>query len=176
MELRTAHTADLSRADLDAAHALLAEVFAEEWTPEDWDHGLGGVHVLAWDGDTLAGHASVVARRLLYGRRALRAGYVEAVAVHAGRRRRGVGTALMTEAARIVRGGYEVGALGASEDGAGLYATLGWRRWEGRLSALTPAGLVATPEEEGDVYVLEVAEPLDLTAPLACDWRDGDLW
>jgi aminoglycoside 2'-N-acetyltransferase I len=176
MDLRTAHTADLPPADLEAARVLMAEVFAGEWTAEDWEHALGGVHILAWDGETPAGHAAVVARRLLYRRRALRAGYVEAVAVRADRRRQGVATALMREAARIIRGGYEVGALGASEQGAGLYPALGWQRWQGPLSALTPDGLVATPEEEGDIYVLEVGEPLDLTTPLACDWRDGDLW
>ena len=35
-----------------------------------------------------------------------------------------------------------------------------------------------TPEEEGDILVLETpAWPgLDVTAPLSCDWRPGDVW
>jgi hypothetical protein len=32
------------------------------------------------------------------------------------------------------------------------------------------------PEQEGDIWVLEAGVPLDVTRPLACDWRDGDLW
>ena len=75
------------------ARALLDEVFAGELTDDDWEHALGGVHALVWDGDELAGHASVVQRRLLHGGRALRAGYVEGVGVRARARRRGYGGA-----------------------------------------------------------------------------------
>ena len=38
-------------------------------------------------------------------------------------------------------------------------------------------GVVATPEEQGGVYVLPVeGVPLDLSGRLVCDWRDGDVW
>jgi aminoglycoside 2'-N-acetyltransferase I len=57
-----------------------------------------------------------------------------------------------------------------------LYRRLGWLRWEGRLSALTPDGRVRTPDDEGGVYVLPVAVPPDLAAELTCDWRDGEVW
>jgi len=51
-ELRTAHTADLDRATLGAAHALLFEVFEGEFDDHDWEHSLGGIHALIWeDGD-----------------------------------------------------------------------------------------------------------------------------
>lgn len=43
----------------------------------DWDHALGGLHELAWEGFELVGHASVVGRRLLHAGRTLRVGYVE---------------------------------------------------------------------------------------------------
>ena len=39
-----------------------------------------------------------------------------------------------------------------------------------------PAGVVRTEEEDGAVYVLPVATPLDLAGELTCDWRDGDVW
>src|SRR5258708_12892646 len=84
-ELRTAHTADLDPADLKAARALLDEVFLGEMTDADWEHGLGGMHALVWDGPALIGHGSVIQRRLLHQGRALRAGYVEAVAGRPGR-------------------------------------------------------------------------------------------
>jgi aminoglycoside 2'-N-acetyltransferase I len=174
--IRTAHTAALDAATLAAARAILDGAFGGEMTDDDWDHALGGIHALAYADAELVGHASVVQRRLLYGGRALRAGYVEAVAVSAEHRRRGHGAAMMAALEDVIRGAYDLGALGASEDGAMLYATRGWRRWEGPLFALTPEGLRRTPAEEGDVFVLEAGVPLELGRRLACDWRDGDLW
>jgi aminoglycoside 2'-N-acetyltransferase I len=170
-----AHTAELDAATLTAARELMADAF-DDFTDEDWEHGLGGMHALAWVDGELVGHASVVQRRLLHGGRALRTGYVEAVAVRADRRRRGHGAALMEPLERIIRAAYELGALGATDDGAALYRGRGWVRWEGRLSALTSQGVQRTTEEEGFVYVLPVAAELDLAGELTCDWRDGDVW
>jgi aminoglycoside 2'-N-acetyltransferase I len=174
--IRTAHTSELDAATLAAARAILDVAFAGELTDDDWDHSIGGVHALAYDDGELVGHASVVQRRLLYGGRALRAGYVEAVAVHGGHRRQGYGAAMMAALEAVIRGAYEIGALGATDDGAALYTACGWRRWEGPLYALTLDGLRRTPAEEGHVLVLEAGVPLDLSRRLACDWRDGDLW
>lgn len=174
--VRTAHTADVDAAVLAAAHALLRDVFPDDFAPEDWEHSLGGVHALAWEGDALVGHASVVQRRLMHGGRALRTGYVEGVGVRADRRRLGIGGALMEALERVVRGAYDLGALGATDDAVPLYTGRGWVAWRGRLSALTTDGVVATPDEEGAVYVLPGAAPLDLDGELTCDWRDGDVW
>ena len=76
----------------------------------------------------------------------------------------------------VIRSAYDLGALGATEQAQPMYLAHGWQRWEGRLSALTPSGIVRTAEEEGSVFVLPVAVELDLTAELTCDWRDGDAW
>jgi aminoglycoside 2'-N-acetyltransferase I len=175
-ELRTAHTADLSPAALKAARELLDEVFDGEMTDEDWEHALGGIHALVWDGPVLIGHASVIQRRLIYRGRALRAGYVEAVGVSADHRGHGHGMAMMEALERVVRGAYDLGALGATDEGARFYAARGWQLWRGPLSALTPSGVRRTPGEDGCIYVLEVTVPLDLSGELTCDWRDGDLW
>jgi len=174
--VRTVHTADLGRATVVAARALLEDVFEGELTAEDWEHCLGGLHVLAWDGAELVGHAAVVQRRLLHAGRALRTGYVEGVGVRADRRRQGCGGALMAEAERIVRAAYQVGALGSSEAGAPFYAARGWRPWRGPTYALTPQGVVRTAEEDGWIHILPGATPLDLDGELTCDWRDGDAW
>jgi len=171
-----AHTSELDAGTLAAAHALLAEAFAGHFDEHDWEHSLGGMHALVWDGDILVGHGAVVQRRLVHGGRALRAGYVEGVGVHAEHRRRGHAGALMGALEAIVRGAYDLGALGATDAAAPLYAARGWELWCGPLSALTPAGVTRTPEEEGAVYVLPGATALDLDAELTCDWRDGDLW
>lgn len=174
--VRTAHTADLDEATLAAARAMLDEVFEGEMTDHDWEHGLGGIHALAYDGDELVGHASVIQRRLLHGGRALRTGYVEAVGVRADRRRRGHAGALMDELERVIRGAYELGALGATDDAVPFYESRGWQPWRGITSALTPTGILRTPDDDGSVYVFPVSVTLDLSGELTCDWRDGSAW
>ncbi|MFD9963910.1 GNAT family N-acetyltransferase [Amycolatopsis sp. NPDC058986] len=171
-----AHTADLDAATQIAARALLDASFDGDFTDEDWEHGLGGMHALLWEGGELIGHASVVQRRLLHQGRALRTGYVEAVAVRADRRGRGHGAALMSTVERLIRGGYEVGALSSSSDALDFYGARGWELWRGPTSVFGPAGLVRTEEDDGGVFVLPVSADLDPDAPLACDWRDGDVW
>jgi aminoglycoside 2'-N-acetyltransferase I len=175
-ELQVAHTADLDTATLDAARALLEDVFVDEFTEHDWEHALGGIHAIVWEDGVPIAHASVVQRRLVHGGRALRAGYVEGVGVRADRRRRGHAATMMDALERVIRGAYELGALGASEDAVELYAGRGWLRWSGPTSALTPDGVVRTEEEDGSIFVLPVDVPLDPSAELTCDWRDGDVW
>jgi aminoglycoside 2'-N-acetyltransferase I len=175
-DVRTAHTADLSGETLDRARALLVDVFEGDISDHDWEHALGGVHALVWEGSELVGHASVVQRRLLHGGRALRTGYVEGVGVRADRRRRGYGGALMGALERVIRGAYELGALSATDEAIPLYEGRGWKRWRGRTFALTPRGIVRTADDDGAVYVLPLAVPLALDGELTCDWRDGDVW
>jgi aminoglycoside 2'-N-acetyltransferase I len=175
-ELQIAHTAALDADTLAAARALLAEVFAGDFGEHDWEHALGGTHALVWEDEQLIGHGSVVQRRLVHRGHALRAGYIEGVGVRAGHRRRGHGGALMGALEAIVLRAYDLGALGATDDAARLYAARGWERWRGPLSALTPSGVTRTPDEEGAVYVLPNAAALDVHGELTCDWRDGDVW
>ncbi len=175
-EVRTAHTADLDPAVLAAARELLEDVFAGDFSEDDWEHALGGMHALAWDGSELVAHASVVQRRLLHGGRALRGGYVEGVGVRASRRGEGHGAAVMAPVERIIARAYDLGALGTTEMAASFYAARGWRPWPGPTWALTPDGLRRTPDEDGGIYVLPGAAALDPSAALACDWRDGDVW
>lgn len=173
--VQTAHTADLEPETLSAARAILYDVF-DDMTEHDWEHSLGGVHALAWEGDELVGHAAVVQRRLLHGGRALRAGYVEGVGVRAGHRRLGHGTAMMDALERVVRAAYDLGALGATDEAVALYEGRGWKRWQGPSSALTPDGIRRTHDEDGAIFVLPGAAALVLTGELTCDWRDGDVW
>ena len=174
-DVRTAHTSDLDAATLEAARALLYDVF-DDMTDQDWEHSLGGIHALVWEGAELVGHASVIQRRLLHGGRALRTGYVEGVGVRADRRGRGHGGAMMEALERVVRNAYDLGALGATDEGARFYAARGWRQWQGPSGALTPTGIQRTEEDDGGIYVLPVTIPVDVTGELTCDWRDGDVW
>lgn len=186
--VRTVHTADLDAPTRRAARDLCDAAFAGGpdggFDDDDWDHCLGGLHVLVHDDGDLVGHAAVVQRRLLVGGRALRAGYVEAVAVATTHRRRGVGGALMTEVERVVRAAYDLGALGASAEGAALYGHRGWTVWQGPTSGMTPTGTRRTRGDDGAVMVLAVPTRLDARpgdepcadGPLVCDWRAGDPW
>jgi aminoglycoside 2'-N-acetyltransferase I len=175
--IHVAHTGDLSAVELQAARALLDDAFpVGDMTDDDWDHALGGMHALVYEDNEVIGHASVVQRRLRHVGRALRAGYVECLAVRADRRRRGYGSLIMAELERIIRHAYDLGALGASDDGVPFYLGRDWQRWRGPTSVLTPQGIVRTPEEDGNVLVLPTSVPLDLDGELTCDWRDGDVW
>ncbi len=175
-ELRLAHTSELGAATLDAAHSLLREVFDGGFSDDDWEHSLGGIHALVWDEGELIGHGAVVQRRLLYGGRALRTGYVEGVGVRADRRRHGYASAMMTGLEQVIRDAYDLGALSATEDSAPVYAARGWYRWTGPSYALTPDGIIPTPSDDGGIYVLPLHVPIELNEALTCDWRDGDLW
>jgi aminoglycoside 2'-N-acetyltransferase I len=174
-DVTVAHTADLSATTLDGVRTLLWDAF-DDMTEEDFEHGLGGMHAFVLEGGAVIAHASVVQRRLLYGGRALRCGYVEAVAVRADRRRLGLGSAVMAPLERIIRGAYDLGALGATDEAVPLYEAHGWQLWEGPSYAITPAGLERTADHDGAIYVLEAAVPLNVTGRLTCDWRDGEVW
>jgi aminoglycoside 2'-N-acetyltransferase I len=175
IELRVAHTADLGGELLAASRALLFEVF-DDMTEHDWEHSLGGMHAVVLEEGAVAGHTAVIQRRLLHGGQALRAGYVEGVAVRADRRRQGLATAMMTALERIIRSAYDLGALGATDEAVPFYTGRGWQAWPGRCAALTPAGVLPTPDEEGAVFVLPCDVPLEMSGELICDWRDGDVW
>jgi aminoglycoside 2'-N-acetyltransferase I len=172
------HTSALSPADLAALRALMDDAFDGEFTDEDWDHTVGGMHALVREGGEVIAHGSVVQRRLLHGGRALRCGYVEAVAVRADRRGRGLAAAVMAELENVIARGYDVGALGAADGVERFYAARGWQPWRGPTSVLTPSGIRRTPEDDGCIFVLAVpgGPPLDQTVPLTCDPRPGDAW
>jgi aminoglycoside 2'-N-acetyltransferase I len=176
-----AHTADVGSERLEQFHRLLIDAFAEDtehpFSADDWSHCLGGVHV--WveseDGAPVA-HGCVVSRRMLHAGRVLRCGYVEGMAVRTDLRGQGLAHRVLRDVERIVRDAYELGTLGATDKAASLYRSHGWEPWRGALSAITPEGIRPTPDDEGGVYVLAGAGPLDLDRELTCDWREGDLW
>jgi len=175
VHVEIAHTSQLSAQVLTAARQLMYVVF-DDMTEHDWEHALGGLHALARDGDDVVGHAALVQRRLLHAGRALRAGYVEAVAVLPARWRHGIGAAVMAPLEQAIRSSYDLGALGATDEAIEFYSVRGWQVWRGPLSALTPDGIVPTRDAQGGVFVLQSAAELNLDSTLTCDWRDGDVW
>lgn len=173
--IRTARSEELGLEVLAELKALLDEAFEGRWDEHDWHHTLGGDHFLWVEDSRLVGQAAVVPRTMRTGGKSWRTGYVEAVAVAAGARGKGVGRELMLAANELIKVDYELGAMSAGEVAARLYLRLGWRRWAGPTYVDGPEGTVATPEEDGSVYVLPLAE-MDLTAAIVCDWREGDVW
>jgi aminoglycoside 2'-N-acetyltransferase I len=167
----------------DEVHALRA-LFAAAWpapddafAEEDWEHALGGVHVLLEKDGRILSHASVVPRVLEVGGEPLRVGYVEAVATWPEFQHQGHGSAVMREIGSVIVAEYELGALGTGE--FGFYERLGWEHWRGPTSVRTPTGTARTTAEDGYIMVLRTpATPpnLALDAPISCQWRSGDVW
>jgi len=178
--VRLAHTYELDTQTLATIRQLCADAFGRgvpgNFDDNDWDHTLGGVHAIATEGEAIVAHAAVVQRRMLHGERALRTGYVEAVAVRPDRQRHGLGGAVMQALEPVIRGAYDLGALAAGPDAGRLYKSLGWQRWHGATWALTPAGIERTPDDDDSTYVMALETMLDLSGDLVCDWRDGDVW
>ncbi|MEU6659759.1 GNAT family N-acetyltransferase [Streptomyces sp. NPDC046821] len=173
---RTAHAADLTRAELRDIRALLDDAFAGRFSDDDWDHTLGGVHALVYDSTgALVAHGSVVQRRVVHAGRSLRTGYVEGVAVRADARGRGLGGQVMAELERVIDGAYALGALSASAAGKALYEGRGWRQWQGDFAAYGPEGTVRLPEDENPPHLRPVTAALDPAHALLFDWRGGDI-
>jgi aminoglycoside 2'-N-acetyltransferase I len=168
-------TAEASAEVLTEIRELLDRVF-DDFEAEDWEHTVGGVHVVVEDRGVVVAHASVVPRLLEVAGRPLRTGYVEGVGTAPERQRQGLGTAAMMEVGQIVRDTYEMGALGTGEHL--FYERLGWERWRGPTYARRSKELIRTAADDDGVMVLRFgpSADVDLTAPISCEARSGDDW
>ena len=177
MRLREAHSSDLSPQFLRALRAMLDAAFDDGFADEDWAHALGGTHawIEATDGQIVS-HGCVVERHIEVGGRALRVGYVEALATAEAWRQRGHGTTVMRRLGELIAARHALGVL--STGAHGFYARLGWVRWQGATWVDGPRGRVRTPEDDDSIMILETpASPeLALTGDLVADWRAGDVW
>ncbi|MEA2549138.1 MAG: aminoglycoside 2-N-acetyltransferase [Chloroflexota bacterium] len=178
--LRRIATDELDPAETAAIRTMLIMAFGddpeERFTDDDWAHTVGGSHfVLDIEGEIVA-HAAVVEREIRVDGRALRTGYVEAVTTAPDRQGSGLGTIVMTAVGEHIREHFQLGVLGTGSQH--FYERLGWRTWRGPSSVRWPDGLRATPDDDGYLMVLEAPStpPLDLDAPIDCDWRPGDSW
>jgi aminoglycoside 2'-N-acetyltransferase I len=176
--LRTAATAELTAEELAALRELVFGAFGGRFDEHDWEHMLGGTHVLVAEGGEPVAHGAVVPRVLVAGGREWRTGYVEGVATRGDRRAAGLATAVMREVGRVVQEGYELGALADGTGIPGFYQRLGWETWRGPTFVAGPEGPVRTAEEDGSILVLRTPATagLELTGALVGDWRAGDVW
>lgn len=180
LRLRRVPTEALTPADVTAIRELMVVAFGaddeERFTDDDWDHAIGGLHfVLDLNGEVVA-HASVVERELHVDCQPFRTGYVEAVATAPDRQGGGLGTMVMTDVTSYIRDRFELGALGTGRHQ--FYERLGWLTWTGPSSVRAPDGTRRTPDEDGYILVLPTPSTpsLDVSTPISCDWRPGDVW
>ena len=172
-------TAELGAEGLAALRGMVFGAFGGRFDEHDWEHMLGGVHLLVEEDDGVVAHGAVVPRTLVAGGRALRTGYVEGVATREDRRGLGLARLVMAAVGRVIsEGGYELGALSDGTGIPGFYQRLGWETWQGPTWAAGPDGPERTAEEDGSVLVLRTPATgeLDLDGPITCDWRAGDVW
>ena len=177
--MRRVASDELSAEELGAIRETVWSAFADDpeaFTEEDWAHALGGVHFILEEGGTVAAHASVVERELHVGDHQLRTGYVEAVATRPEAQGRGLGSAVMRAVGEYIDGAFPLGALDTGVQA--FYERIGWLTWKGPTFVRTDSGLVRTADDDGNVMVrLTPSSPqLDLSAPISCEWRAGDVW
>ncbi len=174
--LRALTTQELTDGEWIRLRAMLDVAFAGYFNDDDWDHAIGGTHVIVEVDHIIVAHASVVARRLEVPDRALHTGYVEAVATHPSFQGRGYASAVMQRAGDLVRESYELGALSTAIPA--FYEQFGWERWQGPTYCRLPDELVRTEDDDGGVLVLRTPRTgaIDLAAAIACDYRGGDVW
>lgn len=156
---------------------LLVQAFEGDFSEEDWEHTLGGWHVVVVADDGVAlSHAAVVPRVLEVADRPLHAGYVEGVATAPVRQREGLGSLAMAEVSELLHREFEMGAL--STGCHGFYARLGWDGWRGPTFVRHGSEVIRTEAEDDGVMVLRFgpSKGIDLTAPLSCEGRRGDDW
>ncbi len=177
--MRRVPTDGLIAREISAIRKLLWASFGtdgDDFSEEDWEHSIGGLHFVLEEGGEIVAHASVVERELHVAGRPLRTGYVEAVATAPDRQGRGLGSTVMSDVATHIRDEFELGALGTGRHA--FYARLGWLTWKGPSSVRTADGPRPTPGDDGYILVLPTSTSpmLDLTAPISCEWRPGDVW
>ncbi len=178
--LRRLATADLTPNEIDQIRALLWGAFAGDehggFDEDDWQHALGGVHFILDIDGRIASHAAVVQRELHVAGRPVVTGYVEAVATAPDQQGMGHGTTVMRAVNEHIEERFELGALGTGSHG--FYERLGWQIWQGPSSVRVAGGEQPTPDEDGYIMVLLTSRTggLDLTAPMSCEWRPGDVW
>ena len=131
---------------------MLDAAFDGDFSDEDWDHAIGGVHIWLKGSRGLISHASLVERTLSSSGETMRVGYVEAVATVAAERHKGYAVTVMTHIDELIHQHYALGALSAGTHG--LYESLGWELWRGPTSVDGPRGRERTPDDDGGVMIL----------------------
>jgi aminoglycoside 2'-N-acetyltransferase I len=170
---------DLRAEEIEALRELFQAAWRNkdsEFSEEDLRHAFGGMHFIVEHEGRIVSHGSVIARELHTGGLRLATGYVEAVATVPSRQGRGYGSTVMRAIGEHIDRRFQLGALDTGIPG--FYEPLGWFVWKGPTFVRMDRGQEPTPDEDGSVLVRRTptTPDIDPTAPLSCDWREGDVW
>lgn len=132
--------------------------------------------MIVLDDGVVVSHAAVVERTLDVGEERFRVGYVEGVGTSESKRRRGSGSLVMGQIAKLIRAHFELGAL--STDEQPFYERLAWERWRGPSFVRRGTEVVRTEDEDTGLMVLRFGRSadVDLTASIVCEDRPGEAW
>ena len=135
----------------------------------------GGRHFLGYEGTVLVSHAVVTTRWAQpEGGPPLKTGFVDAVATHPDKQRRGHGGLVMRRLAVGIPD-YEIGCL--QTDRPEFYLPLGWELWRGPLAGRSEEERIPTPDQRG-VMILRLPQtpPLDLDSELSIECQPSRIW
>jgi aminoglycoside 2'-N-acetyltransferase I len=176
VELRVARTSELDAETRDTVVRLCIDAHHEDdfenlftYLPPE------GLHVLAYLGERLVGHAVVTIRWLQNGDGPLlRTAYVDAVSTSPGDQGKGIGSAVMRKLATLV-GDCDIACL--ETDRVGFYERLGWEEWRGPLGGRSTDGYVPTPAQTGVMVLRFDRTPLlDPHRPLTIEVQPARIW
>jgi aminoglycoside 2'-N-acetyltransferase I len=134
-----------------------------------------GLHVLAYLGDRVVGHAVVTIRWLQAGNGPLlRTAYVDAVSTSPADQGRGIGSAVMERLASLIDD-FDIACL--ETDRISFYGRLGWEEWRGPLGGRSEEGLIPTPDQTGVMILRLPRTPdLDLNELLSIEAHTRRIW
>ena len=176
MEMRTFETGDADPGVLELIRSLMSRAFDGDFSDDDWEHSIGGWHVVAGEDGTIVAHASLVPRWIEIDGRVFDTGYVEAVATEPARQGLGLGTAVMELIRELIETHHGLGALSTGEHH--FYERLGWERWRGPTYVRDGDQMTRTIDEDDGIMVLRFGPSVDvdLRSPISCERRAGDAW
>jgi aminoglycoside 2'-N-acetyltransferase I len=174
--IRIAPSEKLSSVLQTSLRTMLESAYDGDFSDDDWQHALGGVHVYQRSESGFVSHAALISRSIRWDDITLRAGYVEAVATSPTAQRQGLATAILHRINDWILTRYEFGVLSTSAHA--LYERLGWERWHGASYVDAPSGFRRTRDDDQGLMILRTPRtpPLSLHGTLVADWRGGDVW
>lgn len=175
-EISVVESAEVQAVEHGRLRQLLDDAFEERFTDDDWEHALGGWHVVATIDDIPVSHVAVIPRWIEVGARRLDVGYIEAVATTPSARRGGLATRCMRASMDVTRREFEMGVLSTSSHR--FYERLGWERWLGPSFVNKRGQRVRTTDEDQGIMVLRYGPSADvpLDEAITCHERPGDDW
>jgi aminoglycoside 2'-N-acetyltransferase I len=176
IEIERLHAEETTEKFLNDLKELLGKAFGSRFSDDDWQHCLGGTHILIRDSGLLVAHAAVVPRLIYIEESQFRAGYVEGVATLPQHQNQGFGTMVMIETNSVVANQFEIGALSSSSKD--FYRKLEWEDWKGPSFVVKDGEWVRSESEDNGIMILRtvLSPTLNLESRIACNQRPGDSW